>query len=110
MNFFNKLVSLFSPSSADNRNLWIYVKCKKCGEILRGRVDLHNELSIRYGESGGETSYYCRKVFVGGNRCYQPIEVELTFDKNRRLINEDIKGGVFVSEEDFLKANPEAQG
>jgi len=46
-------------------------------------------------------------VFVGSNRCYRPIEVELTFDKNRRLINEEIKGGEFVSEEDFFDPNAE---
>ena len=101
MSFLKKLGALFSPSTGDNRSLWLYVKCDKCGEILKSRIDLYNDLSIQYEESGGGSSYYCRKVFVGGKRCYQPIEVELTFDKNRRLMNEEIKGGEFVSEETF---------
>lgn len=108
MSFFKKLGSLFSSPSDDNRSLSLYVKCDKCGEILKGRVDLYNDLSINYGETGGGTTYFCRKVFVGSNRCYLPIEVELTFDKNRRLINEEITGGKIVSEEDFLAANSEA--
>jgi hypothetical protein len=83
------------------------VKCEKCGEILKGRVDLHNDLSVQYGGSGGDTSYFCRKVFIGSKRCYRPIEVELTFDKNRQLINEEIQGGEIVTEEDYLATNPE---
>jgi hypothetical protein len=109
MRFLKKLGALFSPSIGDDRSLWVYVKCEKCGEILKGRVDLYNDLSVRYEESGGATTYYCRKVFIGSNRCYRPIEVELTFDKNRRLVNEEIKGGEFVAEEDFLIANSESQ-
>ena len=108
MSFLKKLGSLFSPPTGDNRSLWLYVKCDKCGEILKGRVDLMNDLSIDYGDAGEGTSYFCRKVFVGSNRCYRPIEVALTFDKNRRIMNEEIKGGVLVSEEDYLAANLEA--
>jgi hypothetical protein len=34
--------------------------------------------------------------------------VELTFDKNRRIMNEDVTGGELASEEEYLAANPEA--
>ena len=109
MNFLKKLGSLFSPSKGDGRSLWLYVKCDKCGEILKGRVDLHNDLSIDFGEGGGATSFFCRKVFIGSNRCYRPIEVQLTFDKNRHLVNEEIIGGEMVNEEEYLDANPETE-
>ena len=108
MSFLKKLGALFSGPAGDNRSLWLYVRCEKCGEILKGRVDLHNDLSIQYDESGGGSSYFCRKVFMGSNRCYLPIEVELTFDKNRKLMNDEISGGEMVSEEEFLAANPQA--
>ena len=101
MSFLKKLSELFSAPSGDSRSLWLYVKCNKCGEILKGRVDLHNDLSAQYDESGRDTSYYCRKVFVGSNRCYQPIEVELSFDRNRRLVSDEIKGGEIVSEDAY---------
>jgi hypothetical protein len=101
MSVLKKLRALFSAPTGDGRSLWLYVKCDKCAEVLKGRVDLHNDLSIQYDQSGGGSSYYCRKVFIGSNRCYRPIEVELTFDKNRRLVNQEINGGSFVSEEDF---------
>jgi len=109
MSLLKKLGALFSLSTGDNRGLWVYVKCEKCGEILRGQVDLYNDLSVQYEESGGGTTYYCRKVFVGSKRCYRPIEVELTFDKNRHLLKQEISGGIFVNEEVFLNENPESR-
>ena len=102
MSFLKKLGSLFSTPAGDNRSLWLYVKCDKCGEILKGRVDLYNDLSIQYEDSGRKSSYYCRKVFVGSNRCYQPIEVELNFNKSRQLSGEEIRGGKIASEEEYL--------
>ncbi len=109
MGFLKKLGSLFSGSTGDGRSLWLYVQCDKCGEILKGRVDLHNDLSVQYDEPGSGASYFCRKVFVGSNRCYRPIEVALTFDKNRKLMNEEISGGALVSKEAFLAANPQVE-
>ena len=102
MSILKKLSVLFSAPASDNRSLWLYVKCDKCGEILKGRVDLFNDLSIQYEDSGRQSSYFCRKVFVGSNRCYQPIEVELSFDKNRKLLGEEIKGGKITNEEEYL--------
>ena len=105
MSFLKKLGSLFSAPARDNRSLWLYVKCDKCGEIIKGRVDLYNDLSIQF-EDSERKSYYCRKVFVGSNRCYQPIEVKLSFDKNRQLLDEEIKGGKITNEEELLASQP----
>jgi hypothetical protein len=102
MGFLKKIGSLFSPSGSDNRSLFLYVRCDKCGEVLKGRVDLYNDLSVQYEDSGKGASYFCRKVFVGSNRCYRPIEVTMTFDKNRQLMNEEINGGDIVGEDEYL--------
>jgi hypothetical protein len=91
MNFLKRLASIFSaPSSSTGRYYYIYVTCGRCGEKIRGRVDLQNELSIDYGVqewADGETTppsnevtYFCRKGLNGG-RCCQTVEIELTFDK-----------------------------
>jgi hypothetical protein len=101
VDWLKKALSVFR-SSATQRNYWFYVKCNKCKEILKGRVDLHNHLSIQYGESKGGNSYYCRKVMIGSNRCYLPIEVEFWFDGNRKFVDNQIKGGEFVAESDYL--------
>jgi hypothetical protein len=90
----------------------VYVQCHRCGEKIRGRIDLHNDLSIDYGvveDEDGETTapsnevrYFCHKGLIGEQRCYQTVEVELTFDKNHRLIDRQVKGGKFIEEEEYL--------
>ena len=95
-----RLANLFTPRTTQ-RELFFYVRCQQCGEVLRGRVDLYNELSVEYNERGEPESYYTRKVLVGARRCYRPIEVELTFDRNRTLLNQEVKGGQAVSAAEY---------
>ena len=103
MNILKKFTKvLASPQPRAERALYLYVQCNKCGEKLRARVDLWNELTPEYeGNSENATSFQCRKVLVGENRCYQPIELRLKFDKNHRLIDQQILGGKFIDEEEF---------
>ena len=102
MGFFKRLSSLFaSPGKPEDSAYWLVVQCNRCGEIIRSRVDLRNELSINYGDedgNSGETTYFCRKLIIGDQQCFQQIEVELSFDANRQLIDRKIKGGQFVEE------------
>jgi hypothetical protein len=95
-------------SPETKRNYWFYVQCSYCKEILKGRVDLYNHLSIQYGEGKGGNSYYCRKVMIGSKRCYRPIEVEFWFDGDRKLADRQIKGGKYVAECEYpeSKVNP----
>ncbi len=100
MGFFQKLSRLFSPApqKADDASYWINVQCSRCGEVIRARVDLRNDLSINYTEAGAIAGYFCRKVLMGSGRCYQQIEVELSFSPDHRLASQEIHGGKFVPE------------
>jgi len=76
MGLFKKLSDLFSapegrPEKRDEASYWVAVRCSRCGETLRTRVNLHNDLSIEYGEGGGETTYFCRKTLIGDKLCFQ---------------------------------------
>lgn len=105
MSFLKKISDLFSSSgSSDDNAYWLYVKCKRCGEKIRTRVDLHNDLSVDYGDGGEETTYLCRKVLMGQELCFQRIEVQLTFDQHRKLIDREISGGDFITEEEYLSS------
>jgi len=104
MSIFKKLTDLFSGSGGLDRDAyWIIACCNRCGEVVRARVSLSNDLSVEY--EGDETSYFCRKVLMGEGRCFQRIEVELTFDANRRLVNREIIGGQFVDEQGKVSAD-----
>ena len=82
--------------------MYLYLQCDKCGEKLRARVDMWNELSPEFdGKSDNAVYFHCRKVLVGEKRCYQPIELTLKFDKNHKLIEKQIDGGKYIQEADF---------
>jgi hypothetical protein len=101
MSFFKRLGDFFSGAQRTDENSFRFtVQCKRCGEKIEGRVDMRNDLSQQYEEDGDKTTYFTRKVLMGsGSLCFQRIEVELTFDENRKLVDRQIQGGTFVEEE-----------
>lgn len=101
MGFFKKVVSFFSATPTDTETLGLYVRCDKCGEALGTRIHLRNDLSPLYGEGGQGAAYFVRKTLVGSKRCFQPIEVELTFDANHKVIAREIRGGRFITKEEY---------
>lgn len=92
----NLLQKLFGGLSAkpEKRYYSFSVKCQRCGEIIEGRVDLNNDLSVEF-ESNRDV-YYGRKVLMGNNKCFQRMEVELKFTSARELIERQVFGGEFV--------------
>jgi hypothetical protein len=94
MGILKKITSLFTPGG-DAHAYRVKVRCNRCGEILVTRVDLRNDLSIEYGN--GER-YFCRKVLIGDQRCFEKVEVQLEFNANRKLIDRQISGGEFVDD------------
>ncbi len=100
MGLLKKLSRLLAlPAKADEQAYWLYVQCNRCGEKIKSRVDLYNDLSPIYNEAG--VTYFCRKVLIGQQRCYQKVEVEMNFDEHRQLTDKQISGGKFINEEEF---------
>jgi hypothetical protein len=93
MSFFKNLFSS-GPKRPEKKYYIFQVKCRRCGEIIEGRVDLDNDLSLEY--EGSNNVYFGRKVLMGTNRCFQQIEVEMKFTPDRQLIEREAKGGTFV--------------
>jgi hypothetical protein len=91
------LKKLFGGAGAtpEKRYYTFNVKCNRCGEVIEGRVDLDNDLSLDY--DGDSTVYFVRKGLVGNNRCFQQIEVEMKFTPARTLIEQEVTGGQFVN-------------
>jgi len=104
MAFLKKLSELFTDHTVGEKSVsWIYVRCGRCGEKIKSRVDHANDLSVNYGDRDVDTTYFTRKALIGEQRCYQLIEVVLTFNSRRQLIDRSIKGGEFITEEDYLQ-------
>ncbi|MGA9349686.1 MAG: hypothetical protein WBW48_12905 [Anaerolineae bacterium] len=113
MSFLKKIASALSPKGAEacpersersrreGKVLWVYVRCGKCGEKIKTRLDLSHDLTSNYSDEGRVTDYFSRKVLIGSRGCFEPIEVELTFDPQRRMTSREIAGGQFISKEEY---------
>src|SRR5512135_1729843 len=100
MGFLNSLKSIFSSSGGSAApGYWVYVRCRRCGEAIRARINLQNDLS-----PNDDEGYTVTKTLVGDRRCFERIEVTLTFDANRRLVGQEIQRGDFISAKEFEAA------
>jgi hypothetical protein len=110
LSFLKDLLSRLTTGGGKDPHLyWVYVQCDRCQEKIRFLVNLRNDLSIQYGETEKEDAYFTRKRVIGSQGCFQAIDVELTFDKNRRLVDQQIMGGRFISEEDYYEGRSEPE-
>ncbi|KPK94969.1 MAG: hypothetical protein AMJ88_02410 [Anaerolineae bacterium SM23_ 63] len=96
-----RIQDLFNSAADDKSVYWVFVRCDDCSEKLQTRINLYNDLSVQYDDTEDKTTYFCRKTLIGSEQCFRPIEVELTFDEQRKLIDKRIQGGQFISEEEY---------
>ena len=99
MGFLNTIRSIFR-AEPDRRYRQVHARCARCGEVLSTRIDLYNELSVEYGDGRGKESYYCRKVLMGDSGCFNRVELEMSFDSQRRLMEVEAEGGEYLSAEE----------
>jgi hypothetical protein len=97
MGFLDSLKNIFTAGGPEADALWIYARCKRCGEVIKTRIDLRNSLSMADG--GG---YVVNKTLIGGSQlCFQRIEVTLHFNESRDLVEREITFGEFVTAEEY---------
>ncbi len=89
-----------SGGGSDRDGLYLYVRCGRCGDVVRVRVNLANELQQEFSDSGGISGYALRKVVVDAT-CFRPMPVDMTFDAGRRELSREIEGGQFVDQEAY---------
>lgn len=115
MSFLKKLVSLFSGGGGgDNRALPIYVFSTRCREPIMAEIDLVNSLSR---DEESDDKYYTRKVLQGSgkNRCFTQVEVEIWFDRGKKVSHYEVTGGRWLTREEYqeelirFEAPPEDQ-
>ena len=90
------------PSSPALR---LVVKCERCGELIRARVDKAHELQCEYERANGSrtdeeeeprpTGYTLIKELVGAN-CQNLVHVEMHFDSHRHITARHVEGGEFA--------------
>jgi hypothetical protein len=97
------LARLFGRRShqASDTALWIYVRCQRCGEAIRVRADLRYDLVSEMRDPGEEGPAYTMHKDIVGARCFQRIAVDLGFDHRRQIVDRQITGGEFLTEEAY---------
>jgi hypothetical protein len=99
MNILKQLANLFTggakPLSGDI-GLYYYIRCDRCKEVIRVRINPMNDLS---GTDDGK-GYFVRKTIVG-RRCYNRIEAEFMYSRDRKLIDSTISGGRLVEQAEY---------
>lgn len=94
-----KLLGGGGGARADH-GLYYYVRCDKCGEKIRFRVDSRWDLAPSYDDGDQASSFSVTKHIVG-QKCFRPIEVTLTFDRNRKESGRTVTGGQLISAEEY---------
>ena len=97
MDFLKRLFGGGGGGSGERDNaMYFYVRPRGCDEVVRMRVDRHNDISL----ADDMKTYYLRKL-VRGQKCFNTVEVELFFDSNRNLADNKIQGGELLKREDY---------
>ncbi len=89
-----------SSFGSDAGVYWIYVRCRRCGEPLRSRVNMMNDPSLA---DDGET-WIVRKGVTGSGKslCFQTVEVMLRFDARKQTVIEgEAVGGELITAEEY---------
>ena len=97
-----QLKRLLGGGSAESHDdgIYVYVRCHRCGDRVRVRLNPQADLQQEFGEQQGVSGYAVRKMVVD-QRCFRPIEVTMRFDNARREVARDIQGGAFLTREEY---------
>ncbi len=96
--------------AGDPNGYYLYVRCHRCKEKIRVRVNLSNDLAEELSEDASDRviGYIAEKGVVGNNfMCGQTMRLYLHFDTSRRPISERVDGGTLITEEEFNKEDAE---
>ena len=102
MGFLKKIFG--GGGSGDDQGMYFYVRCEKCGEPIRIRVNPANDLSPTFEDEDrpgdNPTGYEINKQILG-NRCFKLIEATWRFDEKKRKLGSEIQGGREITAEEY---------
>ena len=103
MNILQRIANLFRGNPSSDRMMSIYAMAHRSKELVSGKVDLYSELSLADDE--GSDGYYVRKVLYtsGQSRIFEQVEIELWFDRNKRLDRHEVTGGRWLDAEAYAQ-------
>ncbi len=109
MSFLGRLFGRSSGKGAspegDQYASFYYLRCNRCGEVIRVRIDRRWDLEQEFDEGGGDaaTGYAARKE-VMGTKCFQMLRLTVQYDRGYHETDKELSGGTFVGREEYEAA------
>lgn len=82
--------------------LWLYVRCRRCGEAIRIRADRRYDLVSEMRDPGEAGPAYTMHKDIVGERCFQRIAVDVAFDYRLQMVEQRITGGEWLTEAEYV--------
>jgi hypothetical protein len=102
MGFLRKLFGGEKKPYVDERGLYFYVKCERCGQCVRVRADRQFDL---LDEGDG---YTWHKTIVD-SRCFRPMPTVVRLNRKFEVVNAEISGGRYITEAEYEACLAEQQ-
>lgn len=106
MSFLKRFVNALmgSGSGSSDSGIYVYIRMRRSGEIVRLRLHPGNELS-----RDDDGRLFVRKL-VMGQRSFEQAEAQLYFDDRYNVMDADISGGELSDEASYQAQQAEQQG
>ncbi len=102
MRWLKRFLSLtFRSRQPSNTALWLYVRCNRCGEAIQVRVDRRYDLASEWRDPGEPGPAYTMHKDIVGESCFQRISVDVGFDAGFKIVEQRIRGGTFLTEDEY---------
>jgi hypothetical protein len=90
-----------------DRGLYTYVRCNRCQDVVRVRINMANEVSeisdepdedaVQGAPVNPDARYAVTKGVVD-SKCFRPMRLTILFDSRRRELESIVEGGEVVDE------------
>src|SRR4051794_32599981 len=90
-----------------DRGLYVYVRCNRCQDVVRVRINMANEVSEISDEPDEDADQsapsnpaarYAVTKGVVDSKCFRPMRLTLLFDGRRHELESTVDGGEVVDE------------
>ena len=84
----------------DKNIIRIYLQDNKCGEKIEVLLRKSYDIQRVYED---DSAYYKITKVVVCTKCYNKIKINITFDKNYKVITNYIENGKFITQDEYNK-------
>ncbi len=89
---------------SDQSAIYYFVRCGKCGEAIRIRINRQSDLAQEFEGQGDFPSGYSVSKEIIGQKCFNRIEFNAHFDSKYREVDKQIRGGAFITRQEYEQA------